>query len=682
MVVLNHDFWQQRFGGDPTVVGRKTLINNYPMTIVGVAAPGFQGVTLGYTPNIHIPVTMKRQVTPSWDDLENRRSRWLQVFARLKPGVRRELAENSIATLYKSIIQDESKEPEFKDVSAYSLEQFLASHAVVLPGGQGFSNLRRQLEDPLWILMALVGLVLLIACANVSSLQVARGAARRRDMSIRRALGATRGDIVRQLLVESLMLAGIGTVLGLVVSYGTTRAILFLAPDEQTRLAFSTALDARVLAFNLVVAVGAALLFGLAPALQLSGGDVFTPLKEQSGSVTGGAGVRLRKSLVALQVALSLLLLMGSGLFIQSLMNLRDVDAGFQADNLLRFKLDPMLSGYDVAGAKQFYERLQRRLEALPGVESAALSVVAIMEGDEWDSSVSVEGYQSVDGEDMNPHFNSISPDYFKTLGMAVLEGQDFDEQIGTPDRKAVVVNETFARRYFGERSPVGYHMGFGTGPGTKLDMEICGVVEDAKYEGLREEIPRQVFVSYRQNEWASEMTGYVRTSLPSTQMFSLIRDEVRAMDSKIPLFDMATMQDTLDRSLALERLVAFLSGAFALLATILAVVGLYGVSSYNVARRLREIGIRLALGAESGRIVWMVLREVLTLAGVGIAIGLPAGWWLTSLAESQLYGVEARDPLSLALASVGLLTAAVLSGALPAYRAARTDPVRVLRYE
>jgi len=515
LVVLDHETWLHRFAGDPSIVGRAVRVNEHPLTVVGVAAPGFHGVSLGFRPSLYIPVTMKAVATPSWDDLEDRRSRWLHVYARLKPGVSRERAEASIATIYKQIIQDEVKEPFFQQVPPYGIEQFLASNAVVLPAAQGYSYLRGALEVPLRILGALVVLVLLIACANISNLLVARAAAREREISIRLGLGAGRWRIVRQLLVESFVLAGAGAALGLVVGYWTARALRLLAPDDQVRLAISAAPDARILAFSLTAAAIAALLFGLLPALQVSRPDLVGALKEQAGSIAGGRA-RLRRTLVVVQVALSLVLLMGSGLFLRSLRHLRTVDPGFEPTNLVRFKLDPTLSGRDVESTKAFYRELRERLEAIPGVESVGLAVIAIMEGNEWDSTVRVEGYRSQDGEDMNPHFNSVSPGYFRTLGIPFVAGQDFDHRLGTPARKAVIVNQTFARRYFGDRSPLGYHLGFEAAPDEPPELEIIGVVADAKYEELGETIPRQIFVAAAQHDWASQMTVYVRAALPT----------------------------------------------------------------------------------------------------------------------------------------------------------------------
>ncbi len=681
VVVLGHDYWRNRFASDRGVLGKALLINGHPMTIVGVAAPGFSGVSLGFQPDLYVPVTMKKQVTPSWDDLEDRRSRWVQVFARLSPGVSREKAEASLGALYKQIIADEVEEPYFANITPYWKEQFLKSHAVVLPGGQGYSNTREELTKPLRVLMILVGLVLLITCANVSNLLVAKATSRQKEMALRLALGARRPAIVKQLLVESLLLAFTGGALGLVLAYWTTRGLLLLAPTEQVRLSLSAAPDTRVLLFTLALSAFAAVVFGLLPALQSARADLISTMKQASGTSAAGHAAGMRKTLVVVQVVVALLLLLGSALFVQSLKNLNTVDPGFHATNLVRFKIDPMLGGYDVEGTKQFYQRLLERLRTLPAVESAGLAVVAIMEGNEWDSTVSVEGYRTSEGEDMNPHFNSVSARYFETLGLAIRAGRDFDERDQLGSKRSVIVNETFARKYFPEGS-LGYHIGWGDGPDTVFDMEIVGVVEDAKYEDLRDEVPRQVFVTYVQSEWASEMTAYVRTSRNSEAMFATIRDEVSKLDASMPIFDMNTMEDQLDRSLSIERLVALLSSAFGFLATLLAFLGLYGVTAFGVARRSAEIGLRMALGAQGRSVVSMVLKEVALLAGLGVGIALPLAWWLSKLVESQLYGVAPRDPVTLSLATLGLLTVAFAAGAVPALRASRVSPVSVLRYE
>lgn len=683
VVVLNHGYWQSRFRGDPGMVGKTIRVSGFPMTVVGVLSPGYEGTSLGFRPKIFVPVTMRNEAMPAWADrLDNRRSRWVQVFARLKPGVEIRQAEASIRTLHRQIINEEVKEAFFSRVTPYFRQQFLASYAAVLPAGSGFSTMRQHMETPLKVLMWLVSIVLLISCANVSNLLVARAAGRRKEVAVRQALGAGRRRIARQLFVESVLLALAGGSLGLAVSYWSTRAMLLLAPTDQVRESFSAAPDFRTLAFTLGISMGAAVLFGLFPAWQASKADLATTLKEQAGSVAGGHGATTRKILVTAQVTLSLVLLVGSGLFVRSLQNLRNVNPGFRATNLVRFTIDPRLTGYDDERTRAFYQQVRQRLESLPGAQAAALATVGVMDNNSWDATITVEGYQAGDGENMNPSFNSVSPGYFKTLGIAIREGRDFDQRDHLKAEKAVIVNETFARRYFPGRSPVGYHIGMGRGPHVKLDRVIVGVMADARYRNLRDEVPRQVVVCQEQSERQSGMIAYVRTSLPSKQMFQAIRGAASHLDARVPVYDMVTMEDQLDRSLSLERLVAFLSSAYGLLASLLAVIGLYGVTAYGVARRSREIGIRMALGAESGAVLGLVLREVLTLAATGIAIALPATWWLTRYVQSQLYGIEPRDPATIALAALVLLAVAAAAGTVPALRASRLDPLKVLRYE
>lgn len=684
VVVLNHGYWQTRFHGDPGIIGKTIRVNSFPMTVVGVAAPGFDGLRLGFRPKLFVPVTMQKQVMPSWSDvLDNRRNRWLQVFARLKPGVSRERAEAFLRTLYKQIIAEEVKDPWFSRITEYARQQFLTSYAVVLPGGQGFTSMRRHLETPLQVLMGLVAMVLLIACANISNLLVARAAGRQKEVAVRLAIGAGRWRIVRQFFTESLILAVAGGALAVPVAYWCLRGLMPMAPTEQIRESLSAAPDLRTLAFTAVISVAAAFVFGLLPAWQSSRADLASAMKDQAGAIAGGHGSRTRQVLVAAQVTLCVVLLIGTGLFTRSLRNLRKLDPGFRASNLICFTISPPLSGYAPERSREFFRQLQQRLASLPGAESAALARVGVMTGDNWDSTITVEGYMPKDAENMNPSFNAISPRYFKTLGIPVKLGREFDgrdEQLHP--NKTVVVNETFARRYFPGRSPIGHHIGYGRGPDVKLNMEIVGVVADVKYDSLREEIPRQVYISHGQWESATGMVVYVRTTLPSRQMFAAVRNEVRNLDPGIPIYEFLTMEDQLDRSLSIERLVAFLSTAYGALAAALAVLGLYGVTAYGVARRAREIGIRMALGAESAAVIGMVLREVVLLAGIGVALGLPLAWWLTQFVRTQLFGIEPHDPGTIAVAALGLLAVAVAAGAAPALKASRLDPITVLRYE
>ncbi len=683
VVVLSHSFWKTRFAGDQSILGKTIHLNSLAMTVIGVSQEGFSGVDISDSTQVRVPIAMKKAMTPGWDDLENRRSRWVQAFGRLKPGVTLETAKASLQPLYRGIIETEVREAAFNNATPYTREQFLRSTIDLLPGSQGRPQARERMTAPLLVLMSVVALVLLISCANVANLLLARATARQKEFAVRLAIGAGRGRLVGQLLVESTLLSLLGGAAGLALAIWLDRALIGFLPNGGASVNLSATPDFRVLGFSLAVSIATGVLFGLAPALQSTRLDLASILKDQaSGVLGGGPQARLKKALVVAQVALSLLLLVGAGLFLGSLRNLRNVDPGFKTENLISFTVDPRLNGYAVPQVRQTYQQLSERLNRIPGVKSAAFASVRLLDGDEWDSTITVEGYASKPGEDMNPHFNSVTAAYFATMGIPLVAGRDFSTRDAPDSPRVAIVNEKLARHYFGNRGPVGLHIGQGGGLGTKLDIEIVGVVKDTKYEGVREEIPRQVFVCSFQSLNPGEMTVYVRTALESTRMFNAVRAEVKSIDPNLPIFEMRTLDDQLDQSLLTERLVAALSTVFGFLATLLAVIGLYGVMTYTVTRRSREIGIRMALGAEAPNVVWLVMREVVKLVGAGIAIGLPAAWGLARLVRAQLYGVEPTDPVTIAAAAILLAAVAALAGYIPARRATRLDPVRVLRYE
>ena len=630
-----------------------------------------------------IPVALKKQMTPGPTvyTLENRRGRWVNIFGRLKPGIAPAQAKASLQPLFHSILEMEVQQQEFSRASAYTREEFLRSTVEVLPGSRGGALLGTMAGAPLWVLMALVGLVLLIACANVANLLMARAGGRRKEIAVRLAVGARRSRLVRQLMVESLLMAICGGAAGTLLAYWADRFLVsFLPSDIPVRL--SGAPDPRVLAFALAASVLTGIVFGLAPALQATRVDLHSALKEEGAAIAGGGHARLRKLLVVTQMALSLLLLIGAGLFIRSLRNLGSLDPGFRTANVVVFSVDPSLSGYTGPQTQLFYRQLTEKLRALPEVESASLGLVRVLDFGEWDSTVTVEGYEAKPGEDMNPFYNGVSPGYFATLGIPMMEGRDFTAADAGGARKVGIVNQKFARRYFGDRSPVGRHFGFGGDPGIKTDIEIVGVVKDAVYQNLRDPIPRQVFVPYEQRNNFPSMTVYARTRLDPRRAQAAIRGIVHGMDPNLPIYDMRTLATQVELSLIFDRMVAFLATVFGALATLLAAVGLYGVMAYSVARRTREIGLRMALGASNRTIVWLVMREALLLFGAGAAIALPCAWGLTRLLRAQLYGIAPGDPLSLALATLALAAAAALSGYVPAFRAARIDPIGALKYE
>ena len=693
VAVLSYDYWRTRFGADPAAIGQTITANNTRLTIIGVSQAGFDGVDIGYVPSLRIPILMKAQITPNWDDVDNRRSRWVNVFGRLRPGVTRAQAKAALQPYFHGILEQEVLDAAFSGTTSYTREQFLKGQVDLLEAAQGRSPLRQQLSQPLWLLLGIVSGVLLIACANVASLLIARATSRQKEIAVRLALGASRGRIVAQLLVESVLLAAIGGLLGLVIASWTTKFLLGFLPLSDTPHVITGSIDNRVLAFNFLLSLVTGLVFGLVPALRSTRPSLAPTLKDTVGAVVGGSGgVRLRKGLVVAQVTVSVLLLIGAGLFIRSLRNLRTLDLGLKTENLIAFNLAPTLNGYTPLRAKQFDKQLLDRVSGLPGVTGMAFAQMGLLEGNEWDSSISVEGYEARPGEALNPYCNAVSPNYFRTLGIPLIAGRDFDDRDARfepgdpkaqlPSYTKAIVNESYAKHYFGDRSPLGRHIGFGINPGTKTPIEIIGVVKDAKYTGVRDEIPQQVFFAFMENDTVGGAVMYVRTTSQPEAAYAAVRQVVRQLDSNIPIYNPRTMAHQMDQSLLNDRLIATLSTAFGVLATVLAVIGLYGVMAYTVARRTREIGVRMALGAVPANVIWLVMREVVVLVGSGLGLGLVASWGLSRYVSSQLYGITGGDPLTMAGACVLLASVAALAGYIPARRATRVNPVLALRYE
>jgi predicted permease len=684
VVVLSHGYWTRRFAANPSVVGRTLQVNGHPMTVVGVAPAGFHGIAVGETNDVYVPLMMQGPVIPTWTrpGPNNWRVRWLTVLARLRDGVSREQATASVNVLYSQLLREDLATVEGTRSERYRTA-FLAKQLVLHPGGRGASELRDESKKPLMVLMAMVGLVLLIACANVANLLLARASSRQREVAVRIALGASRLRIVRQLLVECLVLAAVGGAAGLAVASWTGGLLVRALPFEAAPRVLTSEPDLRVALFALALSAITALAFGLAPALQATRLDLAPTLKNEATSVMGGsAPFRFRKGLVVAQVALSLLLLIGAGLFTRSLMNLRQLDPGFQPEQLLTFSVDPSLNGYAVERRIEVHERIRDEAAAEPGVRSVSLADTPLMTDSNSSSTIKVDGYESKEGENMNPNFNSVGPDFFRTMGITLLSGRDFSDADVAGAPKVAVVNETFARYYFGDQDPLGRRFGYGRHH-DKLDIEIVGVVKDGKAASLREEKIRFVYVPYRQQpDIVGSMTFYVRTTLDPAALGSRMRAAVGRVDAALPVTGLKTMTAQIGESLFAERLVAALSACFGLLATLLAALGLYGVMSYAVSLRTREIGIRVALGADRRTVLAMVLKEVAVLAAIGVAVGLPSGYGLGRLVEAQLFGLTARDPLTFALATLTLVVTALLAGYLPAARATRVHPMVALRYQ
>jgi predicted permease len=704
VAVISYSYWQSRFAGDPNIVGQKIILNSYPFTIVGVSEQGFDGIDLSFVPQIRVPMMMAEEITASGPlsrggqsyRLEYRQLRWIHIFGRMKPGVTIDQVKARLQPLYHSMLEMDVKQEAFNGTTEEARKAYLAGTIEVLPGSQGRPELQRTLARPLWVLMAIVAGLLLIACANVANLLLARASARQREVALRLALGASRARIVQQLLVESLVLAIAGSALGLVMAtWGANLLLGFLTSPEQS-FALSASPDARIVAFNFGIALLTGLLFGLAPALQSTRPELAPTLKDHAGSVLGGAQVRLRKALVVSQVALSLLLLIGAGLFVRSLQNLLSLDPGFKTANLVTFNIDPRLNGYTSVRAKELFKSLQQRLATTPGVESASMSSEAVLTGDQWLSVFTVEGHQAKPGSDRNSWVNTVTPGYFETFGVPLIAGRTFrptDERTRTLEERqrdsrapmgfrVAVVNESFVKTFFEGENPIGRHVGFGTNPGTPTPIEIIGVVKDAKYTGMRDAMPPTIFFPVLEGDFFGDVTVYVRTTNPPAVMFNLVRQTMSQLDPNMPISAMATLDETLQQSLSNERLMASLSGIFSGLATLLAMIGLYGVMAYTVSRRTREIGIRMALGAVSGNIAWLVMREVLVLVAIGMIIAGPIVWGLSRYVQSQLYGITPADPATLAGASIALAAVAALAGLIPALRAARVNPIAALRYE
>jgi predicted permease len=679
VAVLGHRFFQERFGGDASAVGRTVGVNGHPMTVVGVAPEGFNGIEVGRSPDLFVPLAMQVQVLPTWKPTHGDwRSRWLTVMARLKDGVSMDEASARINVLYAQLLHEDAKTRPATARAERTKQAFLDKRLTLLPGGRGTSGLREQAQAPLLVLMGMVGLVLLIASANVANLLLARGSSRQKELAVRLALGAGRRRLVQQLLVESLVLSLAGGALGIVVSAWVGRALIASLPYEGAVRSLSADPDLRVGLFAFALAAATGILFGIIPALQTTRVAVASTLKNEAGAVIGGsAPFRFRRVLVVAQIALSLLLLVGAGLFTRSLQNLRALDPGFQPERLVTFNIDPSLNGYDVPRRRAIFDRVREEIAAEPGVRAVTLSDIPFMTNSNSSSTIGIPGREPRDDEDWNPNFAFVGPDFLDTMGLTLVAGRDIADTDGPGAPKVAVVNESFARTYFPGQDALGRRFSWRR---EQFDVEIVGVARDGKAANLREEGKSFVYAPYAQQDIVGGVTYYVRASGEPEALFARMHEVVRRIDPALPVTELKTMRAQIRESLFVERMVAALSAAFGVLATLLAALGLYGVMAFAVSLRTREIGIRMALGAERRDVMKMVLRDVAILVALGVALGLPGGYGIGRVIETQLFGLNARDPLTYATATATLLLASLLAGYVPARRATRVDPMVALR--
>jgi predicted permease len=679
IAVLSFNYWLRRFGADPSVLNQSILVNGHPFTIVGVAQAGFHSVVMGDSPGLFVPMMMKSEVMPGDNDLENRRSSWLNIVARLKPGLSREQAEAGINPVWSAVRTEELKQ--IGNSTGNFRERFVAqSHLLLLDGEKGFSPLRSDVQTPLFIVMAMVGLVALMACANVGSLLLVRAAGRLREMAVRYALGAKRKRVVQQLLVEGLLLGLTGGMIGIFLAPSISAVLINMIWGKSgMELPFSSHVDLRILLFNFALAVAASLFFSLAPAVQFWRPNL-TALKQQV--IAGGGPLRFRRIAVGVQVGLSLLLLVGAGLFMRTLHNLKSLDVGFATDHLVTFTIDPSLAGYPPAQDLEVDSRVLRALAALPGVRSVAGTTDSELANNNWMNNISIAGYTAKEEEDMNVEHPQVSPGYFSAMGMALLAGRELTDGDRAGTQKVAVVNESFASHFFGDpQHALGHYLANGGGS-VKPDIEIVGVVKDARHSGVRQEVKRTVFSPYLQETDPGGMTFYIRTLQAPESAESTIRGAMQSLDSKLVLDSFRTMEEQIDDNLTAERVIAFLAESFGMLAVLMAAIGLYGVLAYSTAQRTSEIGIRMALGATRASVVRVVLVEVLWLTGIAVAVALPASLLLGMAVRSQLFGISSRDPLTLCLATLVIALVAITSALLLARRAAKIDPIVALRYE
>jgi putative ABC transport system permease protein len=680
VVVLGNGYWKKRFGADPKILNQNLQVNNQLMTVVGVLQPGFDGIQLGRIPDVYLPITMKPLITPSWNGLSDHKDYWVKLIGRLKTGVSRKQAAAAIAPTYHALLDNEV--PLNNGMSEQDKKRFLAKQVVLRDGARGRPLLENDTGRQLMALMGMVTLVLCATCANVAGLLTARGAARQKEIGLRFSLGASRWALIRQFVVESCLLSAAGAILGLIIASWMSTALVQFASANEIANGLSDKLSTPVLLFTTVLSLLCGVLFGVGPALNATRVELASTLKNQAGSLASGlAHARLRKVLVVSQVTLTLLLVTGSWGFVKSLHNLRHVDLGFQPGHVLQFSVAPQLNGYDNARSLAFYGRLEERLRAVPGVVSYSAVEEPLIADSDRGSNVTVEGVPADAADSEHVNWNGIGPGHFANLQIPLRMGREFTRQDSPESPKVSIINETMAKMFFPNGQAVGKHMKFGAGT-DPLNIEIVGVVKDSLHSDLREKPKAFAYVPYDQEKSIRSLTYYVRTANDPENMASSVRQVVNELDASLPIYDVRTFEGQIDQSLSGAKLVAFLALAFGILAAVLAAMGIYGLLAYMVTQRMKEIGVRMALGAAPKRVGWMLCGEVAWLTAAGVLLGIPLAYGLSKLINAMLYGVQAFGLMSMLTALTALTVVSTVAIYAPLMRATRIDPMVALRYE
>jgi predicted permease len=663
------------------VAYRHSSVNNTELTIVGVAQAGFTGIQVGQSADIFVPLMMKAQMTPERNELEQWDNYWLAILARRKPGLSMAQTEAGINAVYGPLLQEQLAKINGWDQQ--KRQRFLEKKVLLIPGARGRTTLQTDSGQALTALFVMVALVLLIACTNVANLVLAQGATRQRELAIRSAMGASRGRMIQQLLAESLLCALAGGALGLVIGVWLMNLLMPIVASNLTIQGLNTSLDLGVLSFAVAATLVSGIFFGLIPAWRVTRTAVAQTLKDQATITSAGTShVGARKMLVAGQVAFTMLLLAGAFLFTRTLWNLRKQNLGLRTENVITFAISPILNGYDTPRSIALIDQLRARMASVPGVRAVGTSEIGTLTGTDMGSNVTIEGSKELSADDSHVNFDPVSPGYFSTLGAPLLSGREFNEGDGAGKSKVAIISEAMATKYFAGRNPMGLHLAFGGGNDVKPDIEIIGVVKDVKQDHVRGADVPYIYLPYAQQSAIREMTFYAYTQQDPLLAVSALRSAVRELDANLPIYNLKTMERVVDEDLFGERMVAWLSAGFGTLAALLAAMGIYGVLAYLVVQRTREIGIRMALGAETAHVRFLIVKEVGTMVLLGVAVGLPLAYGLARFSESLLFGVRASDPTIYAL-GLGLIALIALAACyIPARRATRVDPLVALRYE